>query len=355
MDAAIIRQGELVGRGLIGYETTEEIGSVEHLLVDVQRAQVMGLTYKTTGLIARKQSLNWAQLVKIGRDAIVVHTQDSSAQGQAVEDDQHALTAVLSAAQNMTGLEVWTDGGDHIGQVVDLCLDAKTGEVQQYLFALKVVEDPSAQAADDEVSEADADEGGATVVVYAIAPKTIISAGRKRMMIAEEDAQRAQPYAQPLAMPASTTKKLDWNPEQLPKLPVDFPMDVNELLQKGQFFAGKMTEQVKQRARQFTDEQLAHQDFVDADSLPDISEQLQAKSQQVRKQMQDRFNTVRDSAQDQLDGGLGDRIENTLGKTQLGRSLGKTFDKFKKPHKKNQSDDTNDPIDVESFEVWEED
>lgn len=372
MDAAIIRQGELVGRGLIGYETTEEIGVVDHLLVDVQRAQVMGLAYKTTGLIARKQLLAWAQLVKIGRDGIIVHTQDPSAQGASANDDRREPHSLLSAAQNMTGLEVWTDGGDHIGRVVDLCLDAKTGEVQTYLFALKADEDQRKQVVGELGSgelgsgESDSDASGsdesgsvddgrvaASVVVYVIAPKTIISAGRKRIMIAEEDAQRAQPYSEPLAIPVETaaTKRLDWKPEQLPKLPVEFPTDVNELLQKGQSFAGKVTEQVKQRARQFTDEQLAHQDFVEADSLPDITEQLQAKTQQVRQQMQDRFNTVRDSAQEQLDGGLGDRIENTLGKTSLGRSLGKTFDKFKKP----QSSDPSEPIDVESFEVWEDD
>ncbi len=39
MDEAIIRQGELVGRGIMSYETTEEIGVVEHLLVNVQKAE----------------------------------------------------------------------------------------------------------------------------------------------------------------------------------------------------------------------------------------------------------------------------------------------------------------------------
>ncbi len=54
MDAAIIRQGELVGRGIMAYETTEEVGAVEHLLVDLKQAKVIGLLCKTAGLIGRE-------------------------------------------------------------------------------------------------------------------------------------------------------------------------------------------------------------------------------------------------------------------------------------------------------------
>ncbi|MGB3669759.1 MAG: PRC-barrel domain-containing protein, partial [Phormidesmis sp.] len=126
MDTAIIRQGELVGRGIMAYETTEEVGSVEHLLVDMKTARVVGLTYKTPGLIGRKQSLDWAQLVKIGGDRIVIQT-----------EVPEAIESQLSASQDITDLEVWTDGGDHIGQVIDVCFDQSTGQVQQYLFVLK--------------------------------------------------------------------------------------------------------------------------------------------------------------------------------------------------------------------------
>ena len=37
VDTAIIRQGELIGRELMAYETAEAVGSVEHLLVDIKR------------------------------------------------------------------------------------------------------------------------------------------------------------------------------------------------------------------------------------------------------------------------------------------------------------------------------
>lgn len=329
MESAIIRQGELVGRQIMAYETTEEVGTVEHLLVDVKPAQVIGLVCKTAGLLPRRQSISWSQLVKIGRDRIVIHTEASA---QLVSANE----AQLAAAQNMSGLEVWTDGGDRIGQVVDFCLDQATGEVQQYLFALN-----------DSLVAAAAEEGAADVApiqVYAIAPDAIISAGRKRMMIAEEDAQRAQPYGQslPLSAVKISGSGLDWRPEQLPEIPTD----LSELARKGQTFAGKVTKRVRRRAQQFADQQLAHQDYVDADSLPDITEQLQAKTEQVKQQMQAQFEKAKAKAQDQLDHGP---LENRLGKSPLGRSLNETLNRFRRPQPPAE------PIDVEAFEVWEDD
>ncbi|MEO1394061.1 MAG: hypothetical protein AAFV90_14230 [Cyanobacteria bacterium J06634_5] len=348
VDAVIIRQGELVGRHLMAYETTEALGSVDYLLVDVKRSHAVGLSYTPPGLLARKQSLSWTQLVKIGRDSIVVQTNTAP---EAQENSP------LAAAQNMTGLEVWTDGGDHIGRVMDLCVNVETGEVQQYLFALnQTPPEPGSREgshtlndeAAGEIDEATGKIDEATVTVYAIAPQAIISAGRKRMMIAEEDAQRARPYDQPLPLtPITSTaeKRINWKPEQRPEM----PNDLGELLQKGQSFAGKVTEQVKQKAQKFTDERLAQQHFVDADTLPDISEQLQEKTAQVKQQMQQQLQKAREKAQEQIDSGLGQNVSDQLENTALGRSLGKTLGRFRKPQAPEE------PIDVEAFEVWEDD
>ncbi len=360
VDATIIRQGELIGRRMMAYETTEEMGVVDHLLVDVKQSHTVGLSYKAPGLLARKQSLSWSQLVKIGRDSLVVKTQE-------IESD--SATATLAAAQNMTGLEVWTDGGDHIGKIVDLCLNADTGKVEQYLFALHYSpsdnlssseEGPDTSVSDDATNVDKPDDASDTptpeapTTVYVIEPSAIISAGRKRMMIAEEDAQRAQAYAQLLIVnPVQSVSqpRTDWKPERLPEIPTDF----GELLQQGQSLAGKVTQQVRQRAKQFTDEQLSHQDWVEADSLPDITEQLQEKTEQVKHQMQEQLRKAqekaREQAQHQLDSPLGKKVSERIENNPLGRSLGKAFDKFKRP----TDQDRLDSIDVDAFEVWEDD
>ncbi len=358
MDAAVIRQGELVGRGVMAYETTEEVGAVAHLLVDVRRSAVVGLACKTGGLMGRKQALGWTQLVKIGRDSLIVRM-------EAAPDWVVASEAELTAAQDMTGLEVWTDGGDHIGHIVDFCLDQSTGEVQQYLFALDAESNELLQPALEREPETPADSRSdeplgiekpvpsdekvvaESVTVYSIEPQAVISAGRKRMMISETAARQADPYKQLLNIAAPQTERpVSWRSEQLPEMPTDF----GALLQKGQSMAGKVTEQVRQRAKQFTDQQLANQEFVAGDSLPDITEQLQEKAQQARQQMQTQFGKVRDRAKDQLDLEKLDIDKTPLGKMPFGRSLGKTLDKFKRPQRP-----TVDPIDVDAFEVWEED
>lgn len=334
MNATIIRQGELVGRGVMAYETAEAVGIVEYLLVDVKRAQVVGLMCKAAGLLGRKQSLSWSQLVNIGRDCLVIHSEISS-EFAAVEDQ-------LAAAQNMVGLEVWTDGGDLIGQVVDLSLDLETGIVQQYLFTLHAPSGSDAPVAAELDDDFDAEEPAvAPVIAYAIAPGAIISAGRKRMMVAEEDAQKSQPYEQPLNLTAKPTAggtSADWRPE-----PLEMPADFGDLLQKGQSFAGKMTERVKQQAKRFTDERFADQGRGDSDALPEITEQLQAKTDQVKQQMQQRFTKAK--------GQLDHQLEDRLGNTPLGRSLSEQLNRFTHPHVSERPD----PIDVEAFEVWEED
>jgi len=397
VDTAIICQGKLVGRGIMAYETTEEVGSVEHLLVDMKTAQVVGLTYKTPGLIGRKQSLDWAQLVKIGGDRIVIQT-----------EVPEAIDSQLSAAQDITGLEVWTDGGDHLGQVIDVCFDQSTGQVQQYLFVLKAVTELEAnddwpddpldglldeqsderlddpldetlnerlnarldEALDDQAivelfgeetaaaeTEATKTEATQKVSAYIILPQAIISAGRKRIMIAEEDAQTAAPYTQPLNLSSPKTaanRGVDWRPdrlgEQLPEIPTDF----NDLLQKGQSLVGQVGDRVRQTAKRLTDEPLSEREFGEAGTLPEITEQLQKKTDRVKQQMQARFEKAREKAQDQLENsGIEERLDKTLGHTSFGRSLGKQLGRFKG----SQSPQTPpiEPIDVESFEVWEDD
>lgn len=351
----MIRQGELIGRGLMAYETTEEVGSVLHVLVDVKLAQVVGLAYKTPGLMGRQQVAEWTQVVNIGGDRILIHT--------AIPD---APAPQLSAAQDMSDLEVWTDGGDLIGHIVDVCFDQSSGAVEQYLFALKhspneAEADPTAELFEQEAKVAEVDLAELEMVgelqttedvdlteVFTIVPAAIISAGRKRVMIAEEDAQRSHPYPQKLDL--SSKDVISLTPDQLPSIPTDF----NELLQKGQSLAGQVSNRVKQQAKKFNDEQLANREFGEAGTLPDISEQLQAKSEQAKEQIKEQLQKAREKAtekaKEQIEKSrLEERFDETIGKTPFGRSLGKQLDRFRRP----QSDA--EPIDVESFEVWEDD
>lgn len=352
VESSIIRQGELVGRGLMAYETTEEMGSVVHLLVDVKQAQVMGLAYKTTGLVGRKQDLGWEQVVKIGGDRIVIQSEAPD-----------TVETQLAASQDITNLEVWTDGGDHIGRVVDVCFDQQSGVIAHYLFVLKVQEatienEPTAALFGEDSTHDDIElETPQTLTGYRLLPATVISAGRKRMMIAEEDAKRAQPYDKPLTIAQEKSARLpvaNWRPEQLPEMPAE----LGGLLEKGQALAGQVGDRMRQQAKRFTEEQFVDRE-IDAENQPDISEQLQEKTAQVKGQMQHQLQRAREKAQAQFEkaqeqidkSGLEERLEETLDKMPFGKSLGKRFTQLTR----GQSADDKDPIDVASFEVWEED
>jgi len=325
----IIRQGELVGKGLMAYETTEEVGSVEHLLVDVKRSHATAITYKPSSLIARKQSVSWKNLVSIG-DRIIIHTEPATDEAE------------LAASQNMRGLEVWTDGGDRIGTLVDLCIEKETGKVQKYLFTLARAD-----------SEEDSEGLSESVMAYAIEPQMIISAGRKRMMIAEEDAKRTQSHGELIERSAVQASPI----RQAPALPTEIPKDFGDLFQKGKSFAEQATQQARERAKQFADEQLANRanagDGAEGDSLPDVSEQLQVKTEQAKQQIQQQWSRAAQKANKRAEQAK-EQIDERLGKSPLGRSLGNSLnqalDKFKRP-----SETDSNPIDVDAFEVWEDD
>lgn len=121
------------------------------------------------------------------------------------------------------------------------------------------------------------------------------------------------------------------------------------MLQGAQSFAGKVSERVKQQAKKFSDEQFSQRrrSGPAPDALPEITEQLQAKTEEVKLQMQQRFEQAKKQARGQ--------VEDKLNDSPMGRSisekLGKQLDRFVRP----QSDAPEAPIDVEAFEVWEDD
>lgn len=281
-DAAdtIIRQSQLLGRLVMDYDTTEEVGQVDQLWVDVKSSQVRGLTCKSGFWGRDQQRFGWKQLKNIGHDGILVEGERgkrSHAVGDRIPD--------LDAAQPMIGLEVWTDAGDRVGHLVDFCLDIRTGTVTRYLFA----------------AERDATEG-----VYGLPAAALVSAGRKRIMVGAEAVEQAELYADGLnpstADPSSEFDPTDWRS-----------------FAKG---AQSLAEQLQTQA-----ERVSQQNF------PELADQLREKTQQVKDQMQQRVS----EAKDRLQSSQFQRPEPFS--PQASKAKGKA----------------KETIDIEAFEVWEDD
>lgn len=274
-DQSVLRQSTLLGRLMLDYDTTDELGLVDGLLVDVSQARVVGVLGRGPRWQRQRPIYRWRQITNIGADSIVLHGLGGEPPG--------------AVAQPMVGLEVWTDTGNCVGQIVDYRFE-RQGTVVQYLFAQS--EQPG---------------------LYGLAPDAIISAGRKRIMVSAQAIDQAEYFADEV----NPVEQQDWQGT-------------------AQTTAQTIADQVQQRAQGFSD--YAQERWL----TEDLNEQLQSTT----RQLQDRTQGLRSQLNQQVSkakkrlGPLNKALENTLETT---------LDKL------NQPNDDTPPIDIDSFEVWEDD
>ena len=276
-DQSVLRQVRLLGRLMLDYDTTDELGLVDDLLVDLNRGQVVALACKAPVWQRQRPVYSWDSIVNIGTDSIVLHAQ-SAAQSQV-------------AAQPMVGLEVWTDTGNCVGQIVDYRFE-RGGTVVQYLFA-------------------QAGQAG----LYGLAPDAIISAGRKRMMVAAQAVNQAEYFAD----------------ENIEIAPSDWQTSA-------QTTAQSLADQVQQRAQDWSGYAQEHWLSEDlTDQLQSKRQELQEKTQGLRSQLTQQVSNAKKRI-----GPLNKALENTVE-----NALDRLADQ--------RSQSENSTLDLESFEVWDDD
>ncbi|MEA5464546.1 hypothetical protein [Leptothoe sp. PORK10 BA2] len=269
-DESVLQQGSLLGRLMLDYDTTNELGLVDSLLVNLAQGQVVGLVGKGPLWQRQRPIYSWSQVANIGQDSIVLRGQGTATPS--------------TAAQPMVGLEVWTDTGNCVGQIVDYRFE-RQGTVVKYLFT-----QPHQPG------------------LYGLAPDAIISAGRKRIMVSAPSVEQAEYFTD----------------EAIPLDPQDW-----------QTTAQALAEQVQQRTQGLSN--YAQEKWLTEDlnqQIQDKTRQIQDKTQGLRTQLNQQVSKAKKRLSP-----LNKALENTLGNT---------LDQFSPP--------TNTPaIDVDSFEVWEDD
>lgn len=271
---SVLRQSLLLGYLMLDYDTTDELGVVDNLLVDISQGRVVGLVCQGTVWQRQRPIYSWQQIASIGTDSIMLHGQGAQ--------------MPTTAAQSMLGLEVWTDTGNCAGQIVDYRF-RRQGHVVQYLFA-------------------QADQPG----LYGLAPDAIISAGRKRMMVAAQAVEQADYFTD----------------EDIPRPSTNWQATAQT--------AQSLVEQVQQQAQGLSDyaqERLRSNDLNE--QLQSTTRQFQDRTQGLRSQLDQQVSKAKKRL-----GPLNKALENTVENT---------LDRFSEP---NQS---TPPIDLDSFEVWEDD
>ena len=226
-----VQQGELLNLPVIDINTAEVVGRISEVLVDAQAHQVEGIVCRG-GLMGRERhTFSWVQIESIGRDSVVVRPITDHAPHR------------LDQAHPMTGQEVWSDAGDHVGRLVDFRLNARTGLILAYGFAPEGLR-------------------GLTEAVYSLPPAAIISVGRKRMMVRDAAVSEPAVFGPGLAQKAADAAaalKADYahTRDQLAPAAQQSSQEIADQLQarvqklsdtaKGQW--GQVFGQVKQRTR----------------------------------------------------------------------------------------------------------
>lgn len=186
---ANLLKDELLRRLPIDLDTTESFGPITEVWVDPRGHRVIGGGCGG-GLGRRSRRFAWGQVVSIGHDGLVL---------RATTDQQ--VEAALADGFVLGEIEVWSDYGDRLGHLINYRFDPSQGTILQYHFT--TVQTVSALVPG----------------TYAIPPETIISLGRRRMMVAHTALAQAERLGDPTPLrPAGHRSPLD-------ALPLDQVLD----------------------------------------------------------------------------------------------------------------------------------
>lgn len=236
-----VKQSELLDRLVLDFNTTEIVGRVKKLWLDVKSHQVRGLTC-TRGIFERERHMfPWDKVITIGHDSILVNIED---QGEVEQPE---------SIDNVIGLKVWTDAGNKVGKLVDYCIDTNTGAVAAYLFSSNGWR-------------------GIANGTYVLAADAVITVGSKRIIVAEASVANARQYEEGLNKKIQHAQK--FIQEDIAKSQSDFGVAMQN--------TQRVASQFQTKAHQATE--------VTRDRLSTAAKQLQQhKPQKVSSQERDKL------------------------------------------------------------------
>lgn len=236
-NSAQIRQSELHGRLVIDLETTEELGRLAYLLVDTTLHQLEGF-FCRSGLLGRSSvPVPWVEIESVGQDSILVRRGGG------------AITERFSQALELKQQAIWADTGNHVGQLVDYCIDLETGAVTQYLFTA-----PGWQ--------------GFTEGLYVFLPAAVVSTGQKRMMVRHSALEEASQFVPGVQERLTGVLQQDFQQTQA---------DLRQVAQGTQAAAEKVQEQTQKLGEQARSQ------------VGQLFGQLKQRGKQLRTQVNESF------------------------------------------------------------------
>ncbi len=259
----IVRRSEVLNLMVMDRGTMQEVGRVERLWMYPQAHRVLGVICKGGGLLGKKR---WAyklpQIESLNQGNIWIE-----GPGNETSPEQ------IRQLQTLIDHEIWVDGGDRLGVIVDCLFNRKTGQITQYLFVnnrLRQLIDASNPLRPEEILSF----GNNRVLV---SPQAVARLRRERPNLRETFSQMKEQARSEYEQVTSQTQERvrNWGEEA---------KTAKERLAEQ---AAVLKQQAAERAK-------ALQEQAAQEILPQITEQAQELSQKVGEQ----YHTVQRRAQD---------------------------------------------------------
>jgi uncharacterized protein YrrD len=118
-----MRLSEADGRPVIGRDSAETLGTLQHVVVDVRTRRITAL--HVAGRRRKALLVDWSAIAGFGPDGIIVHGEDPT---RPPADDREL--AVASGKLDLDGRLVLNENGDSLGVLGDVLFDEGSGELR---------------------------------------------------------------------------------------------------------------------------------------------------------------------------------------------------------------------------------
>lgn len=126
-----MRKGHsILGLQVISQETAKSVGKVIDLVFDHDADECIALVLKERGFlgIGSAQVVPWSEIISIGKDAVMVKSEDSVVNPA----DHGRLQDVMQREAHLSGTRIVTDDGRDIGNFAEVYVDETTGKTLGY-------------------------------------------------------------------------------------------------------------------------------------------------------------------------------------------------------------------------------
>ena len=259
----IVRRSELLNLMVMDRGTMQEVGRVERLWMYPQAHRVLGVICKGGGLLSKQR---WAyklpQIESLNQGNIWVE-----GPGNETSPEQ------IRQLQTLIDHEIWVDGGDRLGVIVDCLFNRKTGQITQYLFVnnrLRQLIDAS----------------------NPLRPEEILSFGNNRVLVSPQALARLRRERPNLRQTFSQMK--EQAKAEYEQVTNQTQERVRNWGEEAKTAKERLAEQAALLKQQAAERAKALQEQASQEILPQITEQAQELTQRVGEQ----YHTVQRRAQD---------------------------------------------------------